>query len=514
MLAITACKVGPDYEATKLDMPASWTGKEDAAAPAGEALPLDWWKLFNDPILTALEEEGQKANADIAIAAARVAEARGTLRLTEADLYPTLSYQGGATRTGVSAERNFGGIGRITPKPYNDFTVSAVLDYEIDLWGRVRRATESARAQLLSEKANADAVRLAVASDIATGYFNLLALDEQIRVTKRTITSRRESYDYQRKQFQAGQVDSLTYRQAEAELATAEAALPTLQQARLAQSNALSILLGRSPDEIINKPVDHAANLGALPVPPAMPLDTPSTLLQRRPDITYSEQQYVSANAQVGVALADYYPTLSLSSLLGLNSSQTERLLRSSAKNWSLGAAVAGPIIDMGRIGGNKDAAKARAEQARLTYESTVRNAFGEVSNALNAIQTSAARTAAQKRQVNARKETLRVTRLRYDAGYSNHLELLDAQRYFYQAQLDAIDAERERLTATVTLYKAMGGGWGEPKPAPAPEPVKQETPAPAKSEAPAAAGAEAPKAAATAPEALPAELPFKRQKR
>lgn len=462
LLLVTACKVGPDFESVKLDLPASWNvaRNESTPAPAPAPIPLDWWKSFNDPTLTALEEEGQRANDDIALAAARVAEARGVLRITESNLYPSLVVQGNATRTGVSAERNFGGIGRIAPKPYNDFGLAAVLDYELDLWGRIRRATEADRALLLAEKANADAVRLAVASDIATGYFNLLALDAQIHITEQTIQSRRGSVGYQSKQFEVGVIDSLTLRQAEAELAVAEAVLPSLQQAQLEQHHALSILLGRSPDAILNQSIAREAGIDTLPTPPVMPTDAPSTLLERRPDIFYSEQQLVAANAQIGVAYADYFPRFSLSALLGLNSSETNRLFRESAKNWNFGANFVGPVIDSGTIAGNVDAARARTDQARANYRQTVRLAFTDVSNALTAIQTNQARLEAQTRQVKARADTMRVSGLRYEAGYSTHLELLDAQRFLYQAQLDRIEAMRDCLSATVTLYKALGGGW------------------------------------------------------
>lgn len=468
ILLLGACTVGPDYKMPEFETPKqwfadakSWFGDDATAAEKEIAAPtkidVDWWRLFNDSSLTALEEEGLKANDDIVLAAARVAEARAVLHLNEAQQYPNLSAEAGATRTGPSEETRSGALGS---SPYNEFGVSAVLNYEVDLWGRLRRSTESARAQLLSEQANRNAVTLAVTSDIATGYFNLLALDAQLAVTRDTIASRQSSFDYQQKQYKAGAVDVLSFQRAQAELAAAQATLPVIEQARVEQQNALAILLGRSPKAMVETPIATGKALTAMPVPPTMPLDAPSTLLERRPDVTAAEQQLIAANAQIGVAKADYYPTLSLSALLGLASSDIDNLLQSSARQWQVGASSAVPVLDFGRTSANVDAATARKDQAMANYKQVVRGAFADVANALSAVQTTQARTQAQLRQVQANEETVRVAGLRYNAGYATQLDQLDAQRQLFQAQLDSIDAMRDRLTATVSLYKALGGGW------------------------------------------------------
>lgn len=464
LLALSACMVGPDYQAPSLSLPERWLMGDavpQATKPDAKKL-LAWWEQFNDPTLTALVQEGLLANGDLAVAAARVAEARGILVVAEADLYPTLSAQGGYTRTSRSSEARFGGFA--TPsKPFNDFSMSGVLSYEVDLWGRLRRATESAQAQLLAEQANRDAVALAVASDIATGYFNLLALDSQISITQQTIAARESGYSYQQKQFNAGQIDVLTARRAEAELAIAQAALPQLEQLRIEQQNALAVLLGRAPKALIEMPVRSTKAVAALPVPPQMPLDAPSTLLERRPDIASAEQQLIASNAQIGVAKADYYPNISLQALLGLASSQMDRFLRSSARTWQAGATTSVPLVDFGRVASNVEAAKAREAQAMANYQQVVRRAFGEVADALARVQTSEARVAAQARQVRANTESNRIANLRFDAGYATQLDQLDAQRQLFQAQLDLVSAQQQRLAASVTLYKALGGGWEKP---------------------------------------------------
>ncbi|MES2983807.1 MAG: efflux transporter outer membrane subunit [Pseudomonadota bacterium] len=457
MLLLTACSVGPDFAMPNLELPTLWS-HESAVSTATTPIPLDWWKLFNDPILTALEEEGQKANADTLLAAARVAQARAQLGLSEANQYPQLDAQGGANRTSRSKESatNPGG----SAKPYNDFSVAAVLSYEVDLWGKLRRASESARAQLLSTQANRDAVALAVASDIASGYFNLLALDAQIAVTKQTIATRQSSEHYQASHYKHGAIDALSYRQAEAELAQAQAVLPGLEQAQVEQQNALSILLGRSPHALVERPIARGKALSALPVPPAIPADLPSSLLTRRPDIAAAQQDMVAANADIGVATAAYFPSLSLSALIGLDSQHVDNLLKSSARNWMLGGSLAAPILDAGRTRANVDAAKARNDAAIITYQQVVRSAFAEALNAMSAVRTSEVAAAAQTRQVTARRDAARIAARRYDAGYSTQLERLDTDRALFQSQLDQIQSTRDRLSASVTLYKALGGGW------------------------------------------------------
>ena len=477
-LLLNACAVGPDFKMPSLDLPESWSGKTPAPAPAvapqatasETIIPREWWKAFNDPALTGLIEEGLTANADLAIAAARVSEARANLRVSQADLYPQIDIQGNGTRIKPSAES----LGFNVGKPRNDFGISAVLNYEIDLWGRIRRSNESARATLLSNQANRDAIRLAVASDIASGYFNMLAIDAQIEVTKKTIGSRSATNEYETKRYNHGAINALNFHQAEAELAAAKAALPALEQSRTEQENALAILLGRSPRDIIEKKIGRGTTLANIPVPPPLPADLPSNLLQRRPDIVAAEQDMVAANAAIGVATANYFPTISLGGVFGLQSLKSENLFQGSARTWQMSANLLGPLFDGGRTSANVDAATARSETARANYAQVVRSAFSEVANNLSAVSTTEARVTAQNEQIKARSDAAKIANKRYSAGYSDQLELLDTERNLYQSQLDGITALRDRLTASITLYKALGGGWNiadtttPPSPAPA----------------------------------------------
>lgn len=476
ILMLSACAVGPDYQKPEIATPSFWPWNHpDKAAdrPAAEALDTisrDWWTQFNDPALSAMIEEGLSGNADLLIAAARVSQARAALGLSQANLYPEIGLQGNATRTSNSDEARFGGF-NANSKPFNDFGVSAVLNYELDLWGRLRRARESDRAQLLSVQANRDAVDLAVSSDIATGYFNLRSLDAQIKVTRETIASRQAALDYQKKQYNVGSVNGLTFRQAEAELADAQAQLPMLEQARLEQQNALSILLGRNPKEIVEGQLAMGKTVDELPTTPLVPAELPSTLLDRRPDLVAAEQNLVAANADIGAAKADYFPRVSLSGLIGLGAADSDRVLRSSARKWNAGANITNPLIDFGRRKSAVEGAEARKQEALISYEQSVRLAFRDVVNALSAESTAARREIAQSKQITSRSEALKIAESRYKSGYSNYLEVLDAQRFLYQAQLQRIAARRDRLTAAVNIYKSLGGGWsrnGAPIAAPA----------------------------------------------
>lgn len=462
-LLLGACSLIPDYAPPKLDLPELWPSTEATEELAQTAISDEWWRAFGDETLNQLEAEGLAANDDLFRAASRVAEARALLSYREADQLPLLSTQGNATRTSNSGNSTIAGR-QSTSKPFNSFGLAAVFDYEIDLWGRLRSATASARANLLATEAARDAVRLAVASDIATGYFNVQALNARIKITENTINARESAYRYQETQLRYGALDRLTASQAKSELEAARGELPLLQQARQDQESALAVLLGRSPKDIAEKPLARDADIGTLLTPPAVPADLPSTLLTRRPDIQAAEQRLLAANADIGVARTDYLPRISLGALLGLSSAEASTLLRASAREWELGANLSGPLIGFGRADAGVDISEAVRGQYEADYRQAIRQAFKETLDALSAVQTSEARLQAQIAEADSRAETLRLANLRYNAGYSTHLEVLDAERFLYQSQLERADAQRDRLVAVVNLYKSLGGGWANPK--------------------------------------------------
>jgi multidrug efflux system outer membrane protein len=458
VVGLSACTLGPNHVRPETDLPAGWAvpAAGAPAAPAGTGVDSSWWRAFNDPSLTGLVEEALQHNADLSLAAARIAEARAVLNLRDAERYPLLSGQASGARQQGSAETAQPGGGVI----YNNFGISAVLNYEVDLWGRLARASEAARAQLLAGVASRDAIRLAVAADVASGYFNLRALDQQLAIAERTVQTREGSYRFQESRYRNGAISQLVFRQAESELAAARAELPALRQQRVLQINALSVLLGRTPREIVQQGIPGGRPIDELPAMPEVPMGLPSALLERRPDIRAAEEQLRAANAEIGIARAAYFPTLSLTGLFGSQSDELSNLFNGPAKTWQFGGNLAGPLIDFGRTRANVRAAEARRQQALVNYQQTVRIAFREVLDALESRSATSERLVAQEQQVTALRETARLAQRRFDEGYSDYLEVLDAQRSLFTVELARVTTQQQRLRALVDLYKALGGGW------------------------------------------------------
>lgn len=454
-LALTACTVGPDYKRPSVELPAAWP------VSAGDApVSARWWTLYADPQLNLMVEEALAHNNDLRLAAARVDEARAGLTIVRADSLPNVTAGAGAARNRISERSGnfFPGI----PTEFTDYQVSLRASWEIDFWGRYRRATEAAKADLLSSASARDAVQLSLIADVVRGYFVLRALDAQVDITRRTIATRHESLDLQRLRYNTGEASQLEYRQVEAETAAAEALLPLLEQNQAQQENALSVLLGRSPRAIMESGIERGNALDALVLPPAVPAGLPSELLQRRPDIYQAEQLLISSNAQIGVARAAYYPSVSLTGLFGFESEKLSNLVSAPARVWQFSASAAQTVFDAGRIGAQVDAATARREQQLASYQSTVQNAFREVKDALVASRKSADRLTAEQTRVVALREALRLAKLRYVSGESSLLDALDAERGLLTAELDQVAAQRDRLAATADLFKALGGGWDE----------------------------------------------------
>lgn len=455
---LPGCLLGPDHLQPQSDLPSGWMvpAADSAAATVTPTIDPHWWHLFDDPALTALIEEALQHNADLSVAAARIAEARALLNLRDAERYPLLSGQADASRQQGSAETAQPGGGVI----HDALSVSAVLNYELDLWGRLARANEAAQAQLLASVASRDAIALAVSADIASGYFNLRALDQQLLVARNTVKTREGSYRFQESRYRNGATSQLVFRQAESELAAARAELPALEQQRTLQINALSVLLGRTPRELVQQTITTGHTLDELPPLPEVPMGLPSTLLQRRPDILAAEQQLRAANAEIGIAHAAYFPRLSLTGLFGNQSDDLSNLFNGSAKNWQFAGNLTGPIIDFGRTQATVEAAEARRQQALINYQQTVRTAFREVLDALKSRSASSERLAAQSQQVAALQQTARLAQRRFEEGYSDYLEVLDAQRSLFNVELARINTQQQGLRALVQLYKALGGGW------------------------------------------------------
>ena len=454
-LALTACAVGPDYNRPKMDLPTQWRAD---SADAGTVFDRQWWQQFNDPVLDQLIRAALKSNRDLRVAMAKVDESRALLLGTTADQLPNLSLSAQANRArystvGISPAAVGNNIG-------NDKIVNATAAYQLDLWGQYRRASESARASLLATEAARDTVELTLVSQVAQAYFSLRTLDAQLDISQRTLKSRKESLGLREKQYKGGVNSELDYRQAQSDTAVAAIAVPKYEQLVAQAESALKVLLGASPRDIVHGAVERGQPLEQLNVPPAVPAGLPSELLQRRPDVREAEQNLIAANAKIGQARAAYFPSISLTAALGSESTSLVNLFTGPAGTWSFASALAMPLIDFGKTRSQVAAASAREQQALASYEKTVETAFSDAQNALVANRKTREQEVAQQEQVDALHRALKLAQLRYDNGYSSYLDVLDAERSLFSAELNLASARQAQLDAVVSVYQALGGGW------------------------------------------------------
>jgi multidrug efflux system outer membrane protein len=452
--ALAGCMtVGPDYQRPQVETPEQWPG-----ATATETLSSTWWRAYGDPVLDQMVDDALLHNLDLRRAIARVNEARAALGITRADQYPGVSANASASRNRISQESALTPPG-FDPK-YTDYRATLDASYEIDFWGKYRRATEAARAELLGSQFNREAVRLALIADVAKSYFNLRALDAQVAITRRTISTRQASTALQRMRFEAGVASEFDLRQVEAEAAQAQALLPTIEQQLASQETALAVLLGRSPRAIVAQPVERGAAMDALTAPPSVPSGLPSEMLERRPDLRQAEQSLVAANARIGQAKAAYYPSISLTGFFGGESSTLSGLFNAQARVWQFAGSAAQTVFDAGRTGAQVGVAEARQQQALAQYQSAIQNAFKDALDALVAQRKARESMEAEQIRIDALQSSMRLAQLRYDNGISSLLDVLIAERSLLDAQLNRVSAQRAQLAATADLFKALGGGW------------------------------------------------------
>ena len=445
-------------------LPETWNATVSATqtGTAGER----WWTLFADPVLDALVEEARQHNHDVEAAAARVLEAEATLGVTDADRYPVITANGTGSRRGISkvtATPMFGGI----PRNQNDARLTLDASYELDVWGKYRRASDAARSQLLAAQAGRETVLLTLTADVAQQYFNLLAADDQVAVIRDVLKSRQDSLELLHVRINNGVGSDYEIRQAEAEEAAVRSQLSGALKAQENLESALAILLGRSPREVMDGKLarGHVASQQELWVPDGLPSD----LLLRRPDIREAEQKLLAENAKIDVARAEYFPTISLTAYLGLESATLSKLFTGPAGIFQFALGLAQPIFNAKRLDFNVKATEARREQALAAYQKAVASAFGDVRNALSAQAAGRETLKAETDRVAALLETQRLANVRYEGGVSSRLEVLDADRQLLQAKLAKVDAENAQRAAVVSLFKALGGGW---KPAEAEPPI------------------------------------------
>ena len=453
------CAVGPNYERPIIHSPETF--RDDSDATSSSFADLNWWQVYQDATLQALVREALTNNYDLLIAATRVEQARAIVMQTRAQFVPTVDYSGALARGRNdlfgSTFPNNGGVANSAVASLNAF-------WEVDLWGRVRRLNESARAQFLARQEARRGVRLSLLSDVATAYFQLQELDQELEIASRTTNSFGDSLKIFTQRVQGGTASDLETARAEAALHDAASAIPFILEEISIQENQLSILLGRNPGPIARQPGGSGEML-----PPQVPAGLPSTLLERRPDLREAEQLLRSANAQVGEAVAEFFPKIGLTALLGKISPELSAFTLGGANAWGIGAEAAGPLFEGGRLVGQYRQTKAAREEARLQYRQAALNALRDVSNALVTRQRLEEIRGQQSWQVDALARSVKLSTERYNAGKASYYEILESQQQLFPAQLNLARTKREQLLAVVALYKALGGGWqDESGPAPA----------------------------------------------
>ncbi|MDH4036116.1 MAG: efflux transporter outer membrane subunit [Candidatus Krumholzibacteria bacterium] len=455
MLLVAGCSVGPNYQRPDIESPESWRAADSTVFVMADSTSLAladtaWWELFGDTVLTSLVAEALTANYDIRIAAGRVDELMGLYGVTRSDYFPKLDAQFEGSR----GQRAFPGDqgDRSTD---NYFDVSLGASWEIDIWGRIRRANEAARANLLAAEAGRRAVVLSVASLVATSYVDLLALDDQLDIARRTAATREQSVDLMRNRYDHGDVSEIELRVMEAEYWRTVATIPVIEQRITEVENALSVLLGRNPG-----PIARGTTLRALAVP-EVPAGLPSEMLLRRPDVVAAEEQLVSANARIGVAKARYFPSLSLTGLLGTASGDFGKLFESPQYDiWNVGGSVLQPIFRWGEIRGQVRASEGQQRQALNSYVFSLRNAFADVENALSARANVREELVAQQNRVEALRIYNRLTEMSYNEGVATYLEFLDSQRTLFDSELQYAGTLAGGYKSVIGVYRSLGGGW------------------------------------------------------
>ena len=448
---LSACMVGPDYKRPEVDVPAAW---RLGATEAGEISNIAWWDQFQDPVLSNLVRTALANNKDLEIATANVDQASAQYGIVRSAQFPQIS--GGATAERQrSSETTALGAGRGGAR-FNDYAVNLSASFELDIWGRLRRASESARASLLASQQGRGTVVLTVVTSVASGYIQLRALDRQLEIARFTSQSLGEAARLQRIRFEEGAIPESDYRQAESQYQEAAARVPELERQIAQQENFISVLLGHNPGSI-----PRGSDIDAL-LFPAVPDGLPASLLERRPDIRQAEANLIAANADIGVAKAAYFPDISLTGLLGLESAQLSNLFKGPSKTWSFGAGVLQPIFNGGRLRSQVALAEALQQQALYTYEKSIISAFQDVENALVDRTKLGQVREEQAKNVLALFRFRDLAALRYREGATIYLEVANAEQSLFIAQLAYVNTQSQLFQSYANLYKAMGGGWVE----------------------------------------------------
>jgi multidrug efflux system outer membrane protein len=450
IILFASCSVGPNYKRPAVNSPATY--RDNDFTTNSSFTELAWWQVYQDGTLQALIREALTNNYDLRIAASRVEQSRAIAMQARSEFIPSATYGGT-----VSRGRNFVTGSAFPTGGATASSAAATLNtfWEVDLWGRVRRLNESARAVYLASEEGRRGVRLSLLSDVATTYFELLELDEELDIAGNTTNSFAESLRIFTQRLQGGTASGLESSRAEAAMDEAAAAVPAIRQRISAAENQLCILLGRNPGPI-TRPTLFLTEI----MLPGIPAGLPSTLLEHRPDVRESEQLLRASNARVGESVAEFFPKIGLTALLGKVSPELSAFTLGGANAWGIAAEGTGPLFEGGRLVGQYRETKAAREESKWRYQKTILNAFREVSDALVAREQLAEVREHQTHQVDALQTAVRLSSERYTAGKASYYEVLEAQQQLFPAQLNLARTQRDQLQATVELYKALGGGW------------------------------------------------------
>lgn len=444
---LAGCAIGPDYRRPALEAPQAFRFQ---GGEARELANTSWWKQFQDPVLDELIAVALQENKDVKIAAARLELFLGQYASTRSLLLPQVGANLGGSRARTPATT----IGQPVEPILEQYEGTVAMNWELDLFGKRRRETEAAHAQVLASAEGRRATLLTLVSSVASSYITLRELELELQIARDTAASREGSYRLFKDRFEGGTVSELELSQSQSLYEASLVEIPRLEAAIGQQENALSVLLGRNPG-----PIRAGQPLQALVMPP-VPAGLPSDLLERRPDLRRAEQDLVAANALIGAARAQYFPTISLTGLFGYISKDFSDLFSGPTKVWSYGLAASAPIFTGGGIAGQVKQAEAQQQEALLSYQKAIQVAFQEVSDALLSHTKSRGQLEFQERQLRTLRNYLELARLRYDEGYTSYIEVLDAERNLFDAQVSHAQTQSQIYVSLVNLYKAMGGGW------------------------------------------------------
>jgi outer membrane protein, multidrug efflux system len=448
-LGLTGCTVGPDYVRPGVNAPAAFMYNDKEALETANTL---WWKQFQDPALDALIAEALTHNKSVMIAAANIEKASAVLMQIRSPLFPQIAYSGSGANQRASESNTV--LADFADNPRTAYQAMSGASWEIDLWGRVRRLSEAAQADLFASEEARRGVILSLVGSVAGSYIQLLGLDEQLAVAKRSLAAYGESVKLFENQFQHGQVSQMTVEQARTQYETAAAEIPDIELQIAQTENTLSILLGRNPGHVPRFKTIHEIKL------PAVPKGIPSDILANRPDIRQAEQNLIAANAQIGAATALYFPSISLTGNFGYASTELSDLFQGSSRVWSYGGSLTGPVFTAGAISGQVKAAEAVRDAALLNYELSIQSAFSDVENALVARQKISEKIQAQEHLVKACNEYVRLARIQYHSGYAPYSTVLQAEQQLFPAELKYAQTRASLFASLSQIYLATGGGW------------------------------------------------------